>query len=305
MANTRDIRRRIKSVKNTAQITKAMQMVAATKMRRAQGRAVAGRPYAALIGKVASHIHPDVVDAGHPLLEAKEGAEAGKRKLILVVGTDRGLCGGLNTNLFREIHKADTPDTLYVAIGRKAKNFIPRLKVSGVPTGGKNLLADFELKDNFTLAQSKAVSQFLIDRFLEGKVDTVEIIYSRFVNALVQIPTLAPLVPVSHADLLKHHAPEPKAKADESGEPEAVYLAEPEASELLGVFLPAVIHFQVYQAILDARASEHSARMVAMKNATENAKGLIKDLTLEYNKVRQASITTELLEITTAQMALA
>ncbi|SDT87380.1 F-type H+-transporting ATPase subunit gamma [Verrucomicrobium sp. GAS474] len=302
MANTRDIRRRIKSVKNTAQITKAMQMVAATKMRRAQGRAVAGRPYAALIGKVASRIRPEVVDAGHPLLEAKELAGAAPKKLILVVGTDRGLCGGLNTNLFREIHKADSATTRYVSIGRKAKNFIPRLKASGVPTGGKNLLADFELKDNFTLAQSKAVSQFLIDQFLAGEFDTVEIVYSRFVNALVQVPTHAPLVPVSHADLLKQ-APEPVAAAADGVE--AVYLAEPEAGELLSHFLPAVIHFQVYQAILDARASEHSARMVAMKNATENAKGLIKDLTLQYNKVRQASITTELLEITTAQMAIA
>ena len=298
MANTRDIRRRIKSVKNTAQITKAMQMVAATKMRKAQSRAVAGRPYATLIGKVASHIHPDVVDAGHPLLDTKEASGSStQKKLVLVVGTDRGLCGGLNTNLFREIHKADVAGTRYAAIGRKAKNFIPRLRASGVSTGGKNLVADFDLKDNFTIADSKKVSQFLIDQFLSGEVDAVDIVYSRFVNALVQIPTTLGLVPVSPTEILK----ETPAHIDENG---AVYLAEPEASELLGVFLPAVIHFQVYQAILDARASEHSARMVAMKNATENAKTIIKDLTLEYNKVRQASITTELLEITTAQMAI-
>jgi len=295
MANTRDIRRRIKSVKNTAQITKAMQMVAATKMRRAQARAVAGRPYAALIGKVASRIRPEVVDAGHPLLEAKPV----KRRLILVVGTDRGLCGGLNTNLFREIHARDRAENLYVAIGRKAKAFLPRLRASGVPTGGKNLIADFELKDNFTLAQSKVVSQFLIDKFLAGEVDAVDIVYTRFVTALTQVPTASGLVPVSAAEVLGKTAPEPVS--EEGG---AVYLSEPEAGELLGTFLPAVIHFRVYQAILDARASEHSARMVAMKNATENAKEIIKDLTLEYNKVRQASITTELLEITTAQLAL-
>ncbi len=297
MANTRDIRRRIKSVKNTAQITKAMQMVAATKMRRAQARAVAGRPYAALIGKVASRIRPEVVDAGHPLLETKPV----KKRLILVVGTDRGLCGGLNTNLFREIHTRDRAENLYVAIGRKAKAFLPRLRASGVPTGGKNLIADFELKDNFTLAQSKVVSQFLIDKFLSGEVDAVDIVYTRFVTALTQVPTASGLVPVSAAEVLAKTAPEPVAKEEEGG---AVYLSEPEAGELLGSFLPAVIHFRVYQAILDARASEHSARMVAMKNATENAKEIIKDLTLEYNKVRQASITTELLEITTAQLAL-
>ncbi|HEY8966971.1 MAG TPA: FoF1 ATP synthase subunit gamma, partial [Candidatus Methylacidiphilales bacterium] len=214
------------------------------------------------------------------------------------VGTDRGLCGGLNTNLFRELLRLDAPGTAYVTLGRKAKQFISRLK-----SGGK-LLADFELKDNFTIAQSKEISQFLIDRFLAGEFDAVDILYTRFVNALVQVPTKQGLVPVSHEEVLRQHAPAPAEGAEVEDDAGAVYLAEPEAGELLSHFLPAVIHFQVYQAILDARASEHSARMVAMKNATENAKKLVKDLTLEYNKARQAAITTELLEITTAQMAL-
>jgi len=297
MANTRDIRRRIKSVKNTAQITKAMQMVAATKMRRAQGRAIAGRPYAGLLDTVAKRITSQVDDDAHPLVAARPG----KKRLVLLISTDRGLCGSLNTNLFREILHSDTADTVYVTIGRKARQFVPRLKASGA--GGHNLLADFELKDNFAFAESKRVSQFVLDKFLAGEIDRVDVAYTHFVNALTQEPKLERLVPIgghhkSHVDG-KEAVPAPTAVTSDG----AVYLFEPEAEMLLDTFLPFVVHYEVYHHVLDARASEHSARMVAMKNATENAKALIKDLTLEYNKVRQAAITTELLEITTAQMA--
>ena len=297
MANTRDIRRRIKSVKNTAQITKAMQMVAATKMRRAQARAIAGRPYADLLDNVATRISGELTDSQHPLVAHRPVA----KRCILLVSTDRGLCGGLNTNLFREIQKADTADTVYVTIGRKARQFVPRLKVSGEGSHGKNLLADFELKDNFTFADSKRISQFLLDQFAAGVIDEVFCAYTHFVNALNQEAKIETLFPMGG----RTNSRVKKADPATAAEVKPVYLFEPEADTLLHTFLPFVVHFEVYHHILDARASEWSARMVAMKNATENAKDLIQDLTLEYNKVRQASITTELLEITTAQMALA
>ena len=300
MASTRDIRRRIKSVKNTAQITKAMQMVAATKMRKAQMRAIAGRPYAALLDKVASHLDAESIEIGHPLLTPRTAVA--KKRCVLLIGTDRGLCGSLNTNLFREISLQDQDTTVYVTIGRKARQFVPRLKASG--KSGANLLADFELKDGFTFAESKRVSQFLIDRYLAGEFDAVDVAYTHFVNALTQQANIVPLVPIGTPLAEKtaaaagvEHAPK-SAKADHP-----VYLLEPEAEKLLEAFLPFVVHYAIYHHILDSRASEHSARMVAMKNATENAKELVKDLTLEYNKARQAGITTELLEITTAQMA--
>jgi len=299
MANTRDIRRRIKSVKNTAQITKAMQMVAATKMRRAQQRAIAGRPYADLLDNVATRISGELTDSQHPLVAPRPVA----KRCVLLVSTDRGLCGGLNTNLFREIQRNDTADTVYVTIGRKARQFVPRLQISGEGTHGKNLLADFELKDNFTFAESKRISQFLLDQFAAGTIDAVSCAYTHFINALNQEAKLETLFPMGGRTNTRVKKAEPAPAAPAEAKP--VYLFEPEAETLLDTFLPFVVHFEVYHHILDARASEWSARMVAMKNATENAKDLIKDLTLEYNKVRQASITTELLEITTAQMALA
>ncbi|MDE1170619.1 MAG: ATP synthase F1 subunit gamma [Verrucomicrobium sp.] len=290
MANTRDIRRRIKSVKNTAQITKAMQMVAATKMRRSQTRALAGRPYAERLERVASHLSEQVIGVSHPLLTPRPV----KKRAVLLLSTDRGLCGSLNTNLFREVIHHDKAENVYVTIGRKGRQLVPRLKHSG-GQGKANLLADFEVKDNFAFAETKAVAQFLIDRYLAGEIDAVDVAYNHFVNALTQKPVIAPLLPIGRL---------PEAEpAPVSGE-HAVYLCEPPAEDLLHGFLPFVVHFQVYQYLLDARASEHSARMVAMKNATENAKTLVKDLTLEYNKARQAAITTELLEITTAQLAI-
>jgi F-type H+-transporting ATPase subunit gamma len=288
-ANTRDIRRRIKSVKNTAQITKAMQMVAASKMRRAQAAAVAGRPYAGLLDRVLKAIAPTVGgDLHHPLLEAREGG----KELVILISTDKGLCGGLNTNLFKEAGKYAADNTLFVAVGRKGSQFLAR--------GKRQVLAEFEMKDNFTFLDSKAVSKFALEKFLGGEVNRVTVVYTEFVNTLTQIPRSRPVLPVTdlHATLKEGAQPAPSAEV--AGE----YIFEPASGSVLDVILPHYFHFQVYQMALDARASEHSARMVAMKNATDNAKQLIKDLTLEYNKVRQASITTEILEIATAQMAL-
>ena len=283
-ANTRDIRRRIKSIRNTAQITKAMQMVAASKMRKAQGAALAGRPYAELMNRVLISLSRRTNPELSPLLEVREV----KKELLLVVSTDKGLCGGLNTNLLRETHQFQDRPTAYVATGRKAVQYLAR--------GKKELLADFHLPDAPGLLDTKPISKFLIEKFLSREVDRVSVLYTRFINTLTLKPTIQTLLPISAADLPKPAEP----VADDGLE----FLYEPGAEEVLAGILPHYVHFQVYQMALDARASEHSARMVAMKNATDNAKQLIKDLTLEYNKIRQASITTELLEITTAQMAL-
>jgi F-type H+-transporting ATPase subunit gamma len=285
-ANTRDIRRRIKSIKNTAQITKAMQMVAASKMRKAQAAAMAGRPYADLMNRVLVALSKRTNPELSPLLEVREV----KKELVLVVSTDKGLCGALNTNLLRETRVFDDKPAAYVATGRKAVQYLARTK--------KDLLADFQLKDAPGLLDTKPISKFLIDKFLAKEVDRVSVIYTKFINTLTLKPTIQTVLPISPADLPKPAGEEPAS--DDSVE----FLYEPSPAEVLAGILPHYVHFQVYQMVLDARASEHSARMVAMKNATDNAKQLIKDLTLEYNKIRQASITTELLEIATAQMSL-
>jgi F-type H+-transporting ATPase subunit gamma len=291
MANTRDIRRRIKSVKNTAQITKAMQMVAASKMRKAQQAALAGHPYSQVLNRVLVSLRDMVSADSHPLLEVRPI----KKTLVLLVTSDKGLCGALNTNVLREAAQLDQENTLFVASGKKGASFLART--------GRNMIADFALPDNPTFLQTKAISKFCLEKFLSGEVDRVDVLYPKFVNTLVQKPLLVTLLPITDekaAGVSPIGADHPSNEA--TG---AQYLFEPDADEVLNSVLPYYFHFEVFQMILDARASEQSARMVAMKSATDNAKSLVKDLTLEYNKARQASITTELLEITTAQMALA
>ena len=288
-ANTRDIRRRIKSVKNTSQITKAMQMVAASKMRKAQMRALSGRPYAEELAKILAAL----AQAGgseelHPLLQERKEV---KRELVLVITTDKGLCGALNTNLLRELNQFDPAKTTFVAIGRKGAQYLGRLK--------RDLAAEFELKETFTFLECKQASKFCIEKFVSGDVDKVTVAFTDFKSTLRQEPTLKVILPVQNFDLADLHGTKTEVAANATE-----YLFEPSASGVLEHLVPHYVHFAVYQMVLESRASEHSARMVAMKNATDNAKQLIKDLTLEYNKVRQAGITTELLEITTAQMAL-
>ncbi len=304
-ANTRDIRRRIKSIKNTAQITKAMQMVAASKMRKAQQAALAGRPYAELLNKVLVSLGAGTASAGiedlsHELLRVREV----KKQLVLLISTDKGLCGALNTNLMREAAKFNKADTEFVAVGRKGMQFLAR--------SGYKVLAEFELKDNFTFLDSKAVSKFCMDRFSAGDVDRVVILFTDFINTLTQVPRARQVLPISSFEIptlegsFIARSDEPRKNPPVATEADGAteYLFEPSGSAVLGGILPHYVHFSAYQMVLDSRASEHSARMVAMKNASDNAKQIIKDLTLEYNKVRQAAITTELLEISTAQMAL-
>jgi F-type H+-transporting ATPase subunit gamma len=289
MANTQDIRRRIKSIRNTAQITKAMQMVAASKMRKAQQHALAGRPYAELMNKVLVSLQKRTDPKLHPLLEIRPL----KKELVLIISTDKGLAGALNTNLFREAANFETAKTVFVVAGRKARQFIAHTK--------RELLADFELKDAPSFVETKPIAKFCIEKFLNREVDKVSVLYTHFINTINQRPVVQTLLPISSFDLPKSEGPE-GAKADV--DPMLGYVFEPRAEVVLDVMLPYYIQFQVFEMILDARASEHSARMVAMKNATDNAHQFIKDLTLEYNKMRQAGITTELLEIATAQMAL-
>ena len=264
-------------------------MVAASKMRKAQQHALAGRPYAALMNKVLVSLQKRTNPELHPLLEVRPL----KKELILIISTDKGLCGALNTNLFREAANFDQTKTIFVVTGKRARQFIARTK--------RELLADFELKDSPSFVESKPLSKFCLEKFLRREVDKVSVLFTHFINTISQRAVIQTLLPISSFDLPKSERAE---GANQDLDPMLGYVFEPKAEELLGVVLPYYIEFQVFQMILDARASEHSARMVAMKNATENAEKFIKDLTLEYNKMRQAGITTELLEIATAQMAL-
>jgi F-type H+-transporting ATPase subunit gamma len=291
MPSTRDIRRRIKSVKSTAQITKAMQMVASAKMRKAQMAAIAGRPYASLMNEVLAAASTGAGEFSHPLMERREV----RKRAIIVISTDKGLCGPLNTNLLREAARAGKDDAVFVCAGRKGAQWAARAK--------KELAAEFSYKDTPMFAEARAISKFAQELFLEGKVDEVIVIYTNFINTLTQKPESRRLLPVGQLR---------KLDADINGEggdeeldaPAQEYKFEPSPSHVLGSLLPHYVSYQVFQFLQEAKASEHSARMVAMKNATDNAKQIIKDLTLEYNKLRQANITKELLEITTAQMAM-
>ena len=289
MPSTRDIRRRIKSVKNTAQITKAMQMVAAAKMRRAQQAALVGRPYAQLLTEIMTEAAANMSGFDHPLMQPRPAA----KRAVILVGTDRGLCGGLNSNLFREASKLDKDTTVFVTAGRKASQFIARTK--------RNLAAEFTYKDTPQFAEARAISKFAQDLFLKGDVDAVDILYPRFINTLMQQPQTVPFLPIGKLSAVTAgiNVPQP----DLASKTSEVFEFEPDEETVLGELLPHSLNFQMHQILLETKASEQSARMVAMKNATDNAQQIIKDLTLEYNKLRQANITKELLEITTAQMA--
>lgn len=299
MANTRDIRRRIKSVKNTSQITRAMQLVAASKMKKAQDQALAGRRYAEEMNKVLVNLKEGVEDDAHALFEVRESG----RELMIVITTDKGLCGGLNTNLLRKVSEGTTPETEFVTVGNKGKQALARTK--------RNLVADFSVSDPAVFAEVKSISKYATERFLSGEIDIVRVAFTNFINTISQEPYIATLLPVSAIQMTQKRAYEGVSDSDDVSEVYSSgtadtggYIFEPSASVVLDNILPHYINYQLYQMMLEARASEHSARMVAMKAATDNADQMVKDLTLEYNKVRQAAITSELLEITTAMKAL-
>ena len=292
MPSTRDIRRRIKSVKNTAQITKAMQMVAASKMRKAQQAALAARPYATLMNEVLAEVTAHAGDFSHPLTEVREL----KKRCVVVVSTDKGLCGALNSNLLREAARFDRNTTVYVTAGRKASQFVARTK--------RQLAAEFTYKDAPLFGEARAISRFARDLFLKGEVDSVEILFTNFISTLNQKPEVRPFLPVGEIKGVHAGVEDDHGTGVELQRGTTEFMFEPSAAEVLGALLPHSLNFQLYQILLEAKASEQSSRMVAMKNATDNAQQLIKDLTLEYNKLRQANITKELLEITSAAMSM-
>jgi len=292
MASTRDIRRRIKSVKNTRQITKAMELVAASKMKKAQQAALAGRPYAELMARMLAALADRVEEAQHPFLTKREVKTRG----IILVSTDKGLAGPINSNLFKLVTDIKTP-AKYVVIGRKGTQFIARTH--------RNLLADFSVTDRVAFSEVKVVAEFMVKQYLEGVVDTVEILWPRFRNTLVQVPTLLPLLPLTSvkdviADLQSDAGGSAASKLSAA---EQQMIFEPNPATVLEALLPLYVNREIHQQVLDAKASEHSARMVAMKTAKDNATKLLGDLTLEYNKARQAAITQEILEIAAAQFA--
>jgi F-type H+-transporting ATPase subunit gamma len=289
MASTRDIRRRIKSVKNTRQITKAMELVAASKMKKAQQAALAGRAYAQLMAKMLARLAPRLAEVQHPFLVQREIKTRG----ILLVTTDKGLCGPLNANLFKLVAEIKTP-AKYYAIGRKGSQFLARNK--------RDLVADFHVSDKLAFTEVKVVVELMVKAYLAGEIDTIEVIYPRFKNTLIQESQIRPVLPLaSLAEFLASAQADAGAPTPTTDDREMLF--EPDAADVLEALIPFYVNRHIYQLVLSARASEHSSRMVAMKTAKDNATKLLGDLTLEYNKARQAAITAEILEISAAQIA--
>lgn len=292
MPSTRDIRRRIKSVKNTAQITKAMQLVAAAKMKKAQDQANQGRAYSELMNQILVALKESAEEGLHPFFTEGQG----HKTLVVVITTDKGLCGALNTNLLKKVIVSDFgPEVEFVTIGRKGSQALARLR--------KTLIADFPIKDPAKFLELRSVGNYLQEKFLTGEYKKVLVAFNNFVNTVTLVPAVEQLLPVNPVTLGgKRDFDETSQEVDAATLPD--YKFEPSAEQVFATVLPQYVNGTLYQMLLESRASEHSSRMVAMKNATDNAKQMLKDLSLEYNKVRQAAITNELLEITTAKMAL-
>ena len=282
MPSQREIRRRIGAVRNIKQITRAMQFVAASKLKRAQDSTLAARPYAAKIDEVLADLAAVLGGEDHPLLGQREGG----RRLIVLVTTDRGLAGPLNTNTVRFAARviADHPgDVAVVSVWRKGRDAMRRARVP--------LEAHFAgFGDRPSFADVLPLARLVTDAFVGGDAGRVDVIYPHFVSTLSQRPVIEQLLPVQPAD-------------DTEGIPGNQFIFEPGPALVLQQLLPRYVATRLYQAILEAKASEESSRMVAMRNATDNAEELIGDYTLAYNKVRQANITREMIEIATGAQA--
>ena len=285
MSSTRDIRRRIRAIGSTAQITRAMQMVAASKMRKAQEAALAGRPFVQLIYHLQRAATTHAFEFKHPLLEVRPV----RRRAVVLVAADKGLCGALNSNLFRLASQFDVDSTLFITAGRKAAQFVAGTR--------RQLIGEFAYGDSPRFPEARAIAAFARDIFLKKEVDEVRILATRFINTLTQHPVSLEYLPVGEIKGIEIPGAEPSA---ELGLQKDV-LFEPTAESFLSYLLSHYLNIYMYQVLLNAKASEQSARMVSMKNATDNAEGLIQDLTLEYNKLRQGNITKELLEIAGGQ----
>ncbi len=284
MKGMREIRNRIKAVKGTGQITHAMELVAASKMKRSQNAAESGRAFAALLMDLTELVATKAVDMG----VGRSLPETGKR-MIIVFSTEKGLCGALNTNLFKAISEIKD-DAVYIAVGSRAARFIART--------GRNLLAQFKMSDHVSFKETRAIAEFAMKTAGKGGICTIEVLYTMYINTLKQEPTLVKIAPLDNLDW--YIATMRKAyKLDTETRPadNRPIQFEPSPEEVMAELPAFYIKQAMYHMALDAKASEQSARMVAMKAASENADALVDSLTLEYNKARQDQITTEILEL--------
>ena len=279
-AGVREFKRRIRSVKSTQQITKAMKMVAAAKLRRAQEAAESSRPYNETLQGTLARLAAVSLDVRHPLLVKREDV----RKVgYIVVTADRGLCGGYNTNIIKAANQAIAEDGRkiengIIAVGRKARDFYRKR------TG---LDAEFvNLGDKISYADAREVAQYVINAYENEELDEVYLVYAKFINVLRQVPTVTKILPL-----------EPPSETEGKEGHQVDYIYEPSAEDILLALLPRYIGSQIYNSMLEGKASEQGARMTAMGNATENAGEIIDNLTLVMNKVRQAAITDEILDI--------
>lgn len=297
MATAQEIRRRIQSVRNMAQVTRALQAVAASKVRKAQAAVLATRAYSQSAWQVIVHLAAASAEALHPLLTRRAPVE---RILVVLIAGDRGLCGAYNQNVVRTaldfIERRGIP-VRYITVGRRARDIMWRM--------GAEVVAEFhDIPVVASLSDVSAIARAAIDEFLEGRVDEVHLARTDFVNLLVQRPVIQRLLPLSPAEPEEMQAMM-EYIVDVQPAPVIEYIYEPDAATILEAVLPRFTELQVYQAVLEAQASEHAARMVAMSNATENAAALVDDLTLDYNKARQQAITREILDIAGGAEALA
>ncbi len=285
MASLKDIKLKITGIKKTEQITKAMNMVAAAKFRGAQERMEEFRPYAGkfsgVMGQLASRVDPNAF----PLMEERDV----KKSMVLVVTSDRGLCGAFNANIiaaaekFIDEKKGEGKEVAVGCIGRKGHQYFSKADVD-LPIEITDCMARIEMVD------ARKAGQECIRLFLDGQLDEVYLLYGRFVNVVTQKPTLKKLIPISATDLLE-------VEEEEKGGPKAAYIYEPDPEEILDILLPMFVNVQIMAAMLETACSEQAARMTAMDNATRACSDMIHELTLAYNKARQASITAELMDI--------
>lgn len=292
MKGMREIRNRIKAVKSTGQITHAMELVAASKMKKAQQSAEAGRAYATLLMDLTESVGSEI----HRIVAKNLDIPCSNKRLIIVFSTDKGLCGGLNTNLFKTITELEG-DVEFITVGLRAARFIARC--------GKKLIANFKISDYVKFSETRKIADFAMKTAKEGGFGSIEVLYPIFVNTLKQDSTLVKIAPVDDLDwFIKRLKDSYKIDVATEVEEDRKFIFEPSieaiASDLPQFYIKQAIHYMA----LDAKASEHSARMVAMKSASDNADSLIQSLTLEYNKARQAAITTEILELASAAQAL-
>lgn len=286
MLTTQEIRRRIRSISSTAQITRAMQMVAASKMRKAQQAALSARPFSHLLYRMQRMATSRAVNFSDPLLEVREV----RRRAVILIGADKGLCGSLNSNLFRVATQFDTDSTVFITAGRRAAQFVAR--------SGRQLAAEFTYGDPPHFPEARAIAACASDMFRKGEVDQVQVVATRYVNTLTQQAVALQFLPIGEiTGLPTEEFPSDEALIGQVTE----MMFEPNAGALLGYLLSRYLNIYIYLVMLNARASEHSARMVSMKSATDNADDLIKELNLEYNKLRQGNITKELLDIAGGQ----